>query len=139
MGDMASTRLFRDQHKELKRLSIALRLHLTGPVLGRETLQAFQAYIQALRSHLAMEDRGIYPQLLVHKSEQIRLMAQIYQAEMGSLGRDFDALVRQWEDLSRIELTPLDFARVLNDMLDRLEHRMEREDHGLYALVDRLD
>ncbi|HET8901159.1 MAG TPA: hemerythrin domain-containing protein [Holophagaceae bacterium] len=135
---MASTRLFRDQHEELKRLMGILRVHLGGTALGEEAFLAFKAYADKLREHLAMEDRGIYPRLLAHADEQVRLTAQIYQAEMGSLDRDFDAMAHRWDELARVQESPLAFTREMEAILDRLEQRMEREDHGLYALVDRL-
>lgn len=115
-----------------------LRLHLGGTELGEEAFLAFNAYADKLREHLAMEDRGIYPRLLAHADEQVRLTAQIYQAEMGSLDRDFDAMARRWDGLARMQETPLAFIREVEAILDRLERRMEREDQGLYALVDRL-
>lgn len=139
LDGMPSTRLFREQHEELKRLMESLRPQLNETPLSAMALQSFKTYAHTLREHLAMEDRGIYPRLLAHGAEQVRLMAQIYQAEMGSLGRDFDALARQWDHQAQTAVVAPALIQEVKDMLDRLEQRMDREDHGLYALVDRLE
>ncbi len=135
---MSSTRVFRDQHEELRHLMGGLRRLLDAPSLDETAFSAFEAFAQTLHEHLTQEDRGIYPRLLAHEVEQVRVMAQIYQAEMGSLGRDFGALTSRWSDQAQMEAAPPDFAREVRDMLNRLEQRMDREDHGLYTLVDRL-
>ncbi len=136
---MSSTRLFRDQHEELTTLMAALRAHLhTGPA-GKEAFDLFQVFAEKLTAHLALEDRGIYPQLLAHDNEKVRLMAQIYQAEMGGLGHDFEILSRRWGTLAQVEADPLGFTREVTDLCERVDHRISREDHGLYTLVDRLE
>src|SRR5690348_15646685 len=135
---MSSTRLYRDQHQELSLLIAGLRSHLGTPS-GKGFLAAFSAFAEKLKTHLALEDRGLYPLLLVHENEQVQLTARIYQAEMGALGRDFEALERRWTSQKEGAEVPPALARGIEELLGRLEQRMSREDRGLYALVDRLE
>ncbi|HET6330313.1 MAG TPA: hemerythrin domain-containing protein [Holophagaceae bacterium] len=135
---MSSTRLFRQQHEELSLLTAELRKQLADQAVV-EAYTAYRTYAKKLQQHLAMEDRGLYPQLLVHPDEQVRLTAQIYQAEMGNIGRDFEVLDSRWDRLERAERDFGAFVREVGNLLDRVDHRIAREDHGLYALVDRLE
>lgn len=136
---MSSTRLFRTQHEELGRLMAELRTHLRPGPPGKGAFDAFQAFAEKLKAHLALEDRGLYPQLLNHPHDQVRLTAQIYQAEMGNLGQEFGTLEARWASVARLEADPAGFAREVEALFERVERRISREDHGLYALVDRLE
>jgi hypothetical protein len=135
---MASTRLFREQHEELSALTAELRKQLASQAVDG-AYAAFRAYAKKLQQHLALEDRNLYPRLLVHPDEQVRLTAQIYQAEMGNIGWDFEVLDSRWDHLERAEKDFAAFSREVGNLLDRVDHRIAREDHGLYALVDRLE
>lgn len=135
---MSSTQPYRDQHEALALLVAELRRHLDAPS-GTGVPAAFGTFAEKLKAHLALEDRGLYPLLLVHKNEQVRLTARIYQAEMGTLGRDFEDLERRLASLGGGAQVPPALARDLEKLLVRLEQRMSREDRGLYALVDRLE
>lgn len=112
-------------------------LHPAPP--GKGAFDAFRAFAEKLKAHLALEDRGLYPQLLSHPQDKVRLTAQIYQAEMGNLGLEFEALETRWASAGQLEADPAAFARETEALLQRVEQRISREDHGLYALVDRLE
>ncbi|HXC18069.1 MAG TPA: hemerythrin domain-containing protein [Holophagaceae bacterium] len=135
---MFPTRLYRDQHEELSSLIAELRNQLGDPPRGA-AFAAFRAFAEKLKVHLTLEDRNLYPRLLAHENEQVRLTAQIYQAEMGNIGRDFEVLESRWDSQEQAERDFSAFSREVRNLLDRVDHRIAREDHGLYALVDRLE
>lgn len=136
---MSSTRLCRDQHTELARLMADLRAASEASASSTETQPLLEAFAGKLRTHLAHEDRVLYPRLIAHEHEQVRLTARIYQAEMGRLGEAFEAFLGRWGAEDRREEDRAGFRRELAELLARLDLRIRREDRGLYALVDRVE
>ncbi|HEU4950981.1 MAG TPA: hemerythrin domain-containing protein [Holophagaceae bacterium] len=138
---MSSTRLCRDQHTELGRLMAELRAatDATPAVEARPLAPLLEAFAGKLRAHLAHEDRVLYPRLIAHEHEQVRLTARIYQAEMGRLGESFEAFLARWSAPDSQKADPAGFRRELAELLARLDLRIRREDRGLYALVERVE
>ena len=135
---MSSTRLCRDQHTELGRLMAELRA-ASEAALPAEVQPLLEGFADKLRAHIAHEDRVLYPRLMAHDQEQVRLTARIYQAEMGRLGESFEAFLGRWSGPAQREADPSAFRRDLGELLARLDLRMRREDRGLYTLVERLE
>lgn len=136
---MSSTRLCRDQHTELARLMAELRAASEAAAPLAEAQPLLDAFAGKLRAHLAHEDRVLYPRLIAHDHEQVRLTARIYQAEMGRLGEAFERFFGRWSSAASREEDPSGFRREQAELLARLDLRIRREDRGLYALVDRVE
>jgi hypothetical protein len=89
-----------------------------------------------LRVHFAYEDSILYPRLIASGDREAAALACQFDAEMGTLARDFEDFARRWSgptviagifDLFREEATAL-FAA--------LGARIERENDLLYPLAE---
>ncbi len=90
-----------------------------------------------LVTHLDREDDIIYPQLVTHKVESVRAMAQLLKKRVGGLDRTFRSYVEDWSSASLVEKSPKKFIAETKGLLRVLKMRIKREDEELYPLVDR--
>lgn len=137
---MAQTDNFRRQHDELLQLAGEM-----APLLGAETLQREAVKVRAilaalagkLNVHLSAEDNALYPRLLNHKDPQVAELARRYQEEMGGLKEAFGAYLSRWPSAAQIQKDPGRFAGETRGILEALGRRIDKENKGLYAVVDR--
>jgi hypothetical protein len=93
----------------------------------------------ALKVHLNMEDRALYPALIASNEPHVQRLAQRFQAEMGNLTEQFGAYVKKWRLPAAIESDPRGFASETKHVFGALAQRIERENNELYAAADALD
>jgi hypothetical protein len=87
--------------------------------------------------HLAIEDSTLYPKYVVHDDAKLRQVALSFQTEMGNLSTLFDAYKRDWAGPLAIGRDPAAFIRATREILALLKARVQREESGLYDLIDR--
>ncbi len=139
---MAATQRYRTQHTELLALTDQiLTLIAAGDIVGR--VASVRALLSALAGklsiHLAMEDKTLYPNLMLHHDPDIRALAARYSDEMGSLAEDFTQFNRRWLTAAHIEKSPTEFVTEATRIFAALSSRIEKEDQGLYRLVDAIE
>jgi Hemerythrin HHE cation binding domain len=139
---MAATQRYRAQHTELLALSNQiLSLIGAGDIVGRAASVRTLLSVLAgkLSIHLAMEDKTLYPNLMLHHDPDIRALATRYSDEMGSLAEDFTQFNRRWLTAAHMEKSPAEFVAEATKIFAALTSRIEKEDQGLYRLVDAIE
>ena len=132
------TRVFREQHTRIRQLASELEA-LNVPDLDAALVRNRLAGLSgAVKSHLAGEDRGFYPALLIHTDPAVRERAGEFQNSMGSLAGAYLAFYETWRASGAIEAGPAAFFAELHGVLEALRVRMDLEDAQLYALADRV-
>lgn len=139
---MAATQRYRAQHTELLTLADQIMTLIgAGDIAGRASNVRGLLSVLAgkLSIHLAMEDKTLYPNLMLHHDPDIRAMATRYSQEMGSLAEDFTQFNRRWLTAVDIEKSPTEFVAEAAQMFAALRTRIEKENQELYRLVDSID
>src|SRR5512140_1657334 len=96
---MPATDYLRQQHELLTGLlDDAAKLVAPGkPVPDpAAALEVVGRLMRALRVHLAVEDKSMYPRLLDHPDAQVQSMARRYLEEMGGLSSAFAGWARRF-------------------------------------------
>ena len=136
---MIKTKRFRNEHKELLDIATKISENLNIYVLSNNAL-TIKKLISDLGSnlnvHLSIEDKAVYPKLLEHSSEHIKITAQNYIQEMGHISEEVKRYKRKWDIASKIQKNPDEFIRETNEILNTLIKRIDKEDNGLYDLID---
>jgi hypothetical protein len=135
------TRIYREQHREIIRLAGELTAALDPTWLAGDptAVHALMMHFgERLNAHLDLEDGDLYPLLLQHADAAVRDLAGAYQAEMGRIHGDFEALLARWHSVASVQADPFGFAVELLSALDVLHRRIHQEDGELYPLVDAL-
>lgn len=91
-----------------------------------------------LMTHLALEDRILYPALLQADGSDVRTAATKLQTETGTLAACFSLYMTQWSD-DRIAREWPAFCRDTETILRALGERIDREERTLYPLAERVD
>jgi hemerythrin-like domain-containing protein len=139
---MGRTQLYREQHREISRVVADLAPLLEAAALKKDATPAFGRLMDLagrLRVHLTLEDRTLYPELLLHRNPDVRALARLYRDEMGGIYGDLEGLLHAWHSPETIAADPGRFVREVKAFLQVLARRVEREDGELYPLVDRVD
>lgn len=131
---------FRQDHRDIVELVAQLEGLLDAESLSVDASQAHEllgVLATRLVTHLAREDEVVYPQLITHKVETVRAMAQLLKKRVGGLDRTFRSYVDDWSSPSLVENSPKKFIAETKGLLRVLKMRIKREDEELYPLVDR--
>lgn len=108
--------------------------HADPPGVIRRDLARFAT---ALRAHLLLEARTVYPVLLHHADPVIRDLAADYQAGMSRLLDHFNAYNAVWSAAGAIEADRVRFARETESLAAAVRRRIALENDNLYTAVER--
>lgn len=128
--------LLRSQHEDISETARHLRVATAHNVRPDGIGHLRWRLARQLMAHLALEDQIVYPLIQRCQNEAVRHQACQLQAETGRLGDIFNAYMRQWSE-DRITLHWADFCMETRMLLNRLEDRIHREEHGLYPAAQR--
>jgi hypothetical protein len=139
---MARTDSFRKQHAEI--LTIAREINaLLSDTLSATAAASIRPLMSKLAGvvtlHLAMEDKGLYPQMTGHANPSVRAMSKRYSDEMGSIAAVFTDYMKNWQTTPQMMANPAQFSADSKAVFNALSKRIHLENTELYALVDKLD
>jgi hemerythrin-like domain-containing protein len=133
---------FRARHVEIRDMIGDLQL-LLQPDQLRIRPNAKTAYrllcelSDVLKQHLAEEDRGLYPSLLVHEDNRVKSMAWGFISGERPLRRLFDDYRKRW--LAECDFTfSNEFLSETVDILDLVEQRIQREESLLFPKLEEI-
>ncbi len=127
------------QHRKLLAMGADLiKLSMKPFCDAQEVRRRLASFSGTLRVHAAMEEEGLYPQLLHAADPQVRHAAQQLHDELSGLYRKWDEFMERWPNAAAIDARTTRFRIQLAVVLAALERRMRREDAKLYPLVQQL-
>ncbi len=136
---MVDTALMRIQHEELIALTAKISSYFSSLTNDAEEVRLQLALLGLkLRTHLALEDHALYPQLFQYENNSVKDLATLYLEEMGGLHATFGIYKGKWGTKERIQEAPDEFIQDTTEMFAELINRIKREDTELYDLVDKL-
>lgn len=93
----------------------------------------------AIKLHLAVEDRVLYPALQACGHPTLARMSRLYQGEMAGIVDAYMAFAAKWNSAARLEQAPEQFRSEANAVLKVLFQRMRKEDHEFYPAIEAFD
>lgn len=139
---MPRTDMFRQQHESIIALAQEITWRLDPGVLGsnaRDTWMLLSTLSGKLGTHLAMEDRSLYPSLLSHSDERVKHTAREFITEMGAISQAFTSYKVKWATSSAIQDAPETFVKETRQIFSALRQRVDKENKILYPLLDTVE
>jgi len=84
-----------------------------------------------VKQHLAEEDKGLYPSLLIHEDPKVKSIAWGFISGEKSLRKTFDDYYKKWLKHCDFNFTD-EFIEETRGVFDMLQYRIERENHVLF-------
>jgi len=126
------------QHTELIRRTMKLGQFAAGPRPESldELMATLQGFSELLLSHLQDEDENLYPALCNSPVARLAQTAQSFIAEMGDQADLWLGYHATWSR-SAILKDWAGFCAATEEMMERISHRIVRENRMLFPLIDR--
>jgi len=126
------------EHAELSRRSMKLGQMVAGaePAPIDELVTYLQEFSDLILAHLRSEDNVLYPELCASTNVRLAQTARAFADEMGDHADLWLGYHATWSR-SAIEKDWNGFRHATEDMLDRISHRIVRENRVLFPLIDR--
>jgi iron-sulfur cluster repair protein YtfE (RIC family) len=127
---------YRNRHAELTQMVEDLRSIMTPQNL-RIRPNAKTAYellcdlADKVKAHLAEEDRGLYPSLLIHEDPKIKSIAWGFISGEKPLRKTFDDYYKKWLKNCDFNFTD-ELMQETNEIFDMLLYRLAREEQVLF-------
>jgi len=127
---------YRNRHAELLQMIEDLQ-SILSPELLRVRPNAKTAYellcdlSDKVKDHLAQEDKGLYPSLLIHEDPKVKSIAWGFISGEKPLRKTFDDYYKRWLKNCDFNFTE-DFLKETHEMFDMLTYRIEREEQVLF-------
>lgn len=84
-----------------------------------------------VKEHLAEEDKGLYPSLLIHEDPKVKSIAWGFISGEKPLRKTFDDYHKKWLKHCEFNFTD-EFIKETRDVFDMLQYRIERENQVLF-------
>jgi hemerythrin-like domain-containing protein len=133
MQDLSS---YRNRHAELLQMIEDLQ-SILKPELLKIRPNAKTAYellcdlSDKMKEHLAQEDKGLYPTLLIHEDPKIKSIAWGFISGEKPLRKAFDDYYKKWLKNCDFNFSD-DFLQETREMFEMLVFRIEREEQVLF-------
>ena len=100
------------------------------------TEELFFRYVDHVRTHLDIEDKNLYANLLTHKNQSIKNTASLFLSGSGEIKRVFEQYLRKWCNHQELRIKNHDeFVKETEDMFRLVLNRIEDETEHLYPLL----
>lgn len=127
---------YRNRHAELMQMIDDLQSILRPDLLkirpnAKTAYQLLCDLSDKVKEHLADEDRGLYPSLLIHEDPKVKSIAWGFISGEKPLRRTFDDYYRKWLKNCDFNFTE-DFLAETHEVFDMVLDRIDREEHILF-------
>lgn len=140
--DHRKTAPFREQHDRLLEIVAKISSFITDRFELSENSSTVNKLLtdlsRQLRVHLTLEDTSLYPILCHSGNEEIKKTTREYMDEMGNIKEAYAEYIARWPSGFSIKKNPEDFIKETELLFGSLGDRIERENNGLYVMIDEM-
>lgn len=131
---------FKRQHVEILERIDALRklVHLGIEKRAVDIARQVHELGMVVKTHLAVEDRILYPTVSQAGDERLAALGAAYQQEMQGIANAYIRFTSKWSDPVRLSATPDDFRAEANTVLKSVYQRMQRENREFYPAIEHM-
>lgn len=136
---MSMTDNLKHQHETILQLVQQIQQDLTPDKLAGDASnvkEALSLLSRRLATHLAVEDKALYPMLIARHSESARRTTIKFVEEMGGLADLFKTYAAKWNSTEQIQEKAAEFCEESEAIFLFLRNRIRREEAELYPLAD---
>jgi hemerythrin-like domain-containing protein len=136
---MSRTARFKEQHEEMVKIVVKISGFLdAAKIKGHEedVVTLLSELSGKLKIHLATEDSTLYPDMLKHKNEKVKTLANKYNSEMSGIKGAFDAYAKKWLSTAAVEKDHAGFIKETKGLFEVLAKRIDKENNELYPAFD---
>ncbi|MEN9465380.1 MAG: hypothetical protein RL217_1561 [Pseudomonadota bacterium] len=132
--------IYKQQHVEILQAVHQLAQLVQGDVVAKsnEIARLLMSLRFKVKTHVAGEDKILYPRFSGKAETQAAQLLQAYQEDMQSLASGFLSFVASWEYAERIQADPARFVQEAKQALDALVKRIQRENQEFYPSIEKL-
>jgi len=135
------TTVFRKQHEGIVEIVNRILASLDHDALSNNThgiRKLLTKLSNNVKIHLILEDTALYPILANSDNTEVKAISLQYMEEMGVISNSYSTYVEKWSIGSSIKDSTETFINETKDILGALLNRIDRENKGLYQIVDEL-
>ncbi|MDF2891831.1 MAG: Hemerythrin cation binding domain protein [Clostridia bacterium] len=139
---MIFTENLRKQHEESIRLIKEISTYLNEGSLeenAQHVRMLLSTFIGKASVHRAAEDSTLYPKLLNHESQELRLLAKKYYDGFVNTKDVLSNYSTKWSAATKIKNNPREFIVDTKGIFTKILDRIDKENNELFALADRLN
>jgi hypothetical protein len=129
----------RDDHIQILAIIAEIRCFL-DPTTVQKKASLVQNLVSRLTqktlSHLLLEDRFLYQEMLISTHDETRNLAQQHIASMGSIASQLRDYIQTWCSQEDMVSLPEQFCVESRQMLEALQQRIAREEDVLYPKAE---
>jgi len=131
---------FKHQHVDILSGIAALRKLAHQGIVDHavDIAHELKALSTVITTHLAIEDRILYPSLRRSGNAAMASMAQDYQDDMKGIANAFINFARRWSNTTQLTRNPEQFRDEANTILRDVHARMLRENREFYPAIEAL-
>jgi hemerythrin-like domain-containing protein len=139
---MQTLESYRANHAQLREMIEELRSVMTIDNLkirpnAKTAYQMVCGLAEKVRDHLAEEDKGLYPSLLIHQDPTVKSIAWGFISGEKPLRKTFDDYHKKWLKNCDFNFTE-EFVAETNEMFAMLLSRIEREENILFPKLQEI-
>jgi hypothetical protein len=131
------TQLLRQQHQDIG-AAISALAKMGGTATGAEVRARLLALSGKVTTHLAAEDRMLYPTMRSSGRPGMAALADQAVQDIGGLGAAFKTFLHAWSDPAHIEHDRAAFVKELHSIAQAVTARVTLEERQIYPQVDAL-
>lgn len=102
------------------------------------TCDLFFRFVDEVKGHLELMDKGLYSPLLTHKEQSVRNIADRFMGGSKEIKRIFAAYLKKWCQMKRKELVIKEydqFKAETDEMFELVLNRIQSEIENLYPMI----
>jgi hemerythrin-like domain-containing protein len=124
----------REEHRQILRLFVLIKTNLESEKSDvRELGDQLMELKELLISHLALEDKLLYPKLVKSKSPEIKKTGQMFSKEMAEIAKKTMIFFRKYEKIQFDKLiTNKTFSKEIEKVAEKIKRRVSIEESILY-------
>ena len=132
---MNELELLKQHHQEFLEMIDEVRLLINGETSkarADEAMELISRLNGQLMVHLTMEDRHVYPAMMISNNAEVRELATRFKSQIGGLFVAFQAYRIKWSHSEQVVDDPVAFSADTEEIFSILNKRMALEDEILY-------
>lgn len=129
----------KEQHTEICDLMKVLSILLKNEEVchSKVTFRLFEELVNMLKNHFTLEDKTLYPSLLVHDDHEIKSVAGHFVSGTKAINQFFTKYARQWSSPEATQNDTDAFLRETDGLFDFLKKRIDAEEKQFFAIVEK--
>lgn len=104
---------------------------------SKVTFRLFEELISALKNHFNLEDRTLYPSLLIHEDSEVKRVAGHFVSGTKAINQFFTKYAHQWSNPESAKTDTAAFLRETEGLFDFLKKRIDAEEKQFFAIVEK--